>query len=181
MFIPCTQYVCLSVFKRISWHCPLLLRYIEGVAEHFGIAMADARNLLHRDSAAAPWTGAIVFSNIDLPCLALRNIRWPQRRSRLLTLVMHWFEATLDSDGSELHGIFFSNIGGIDDMLGHDEKDKFGEMIREAFLRRAECEPQLLWNDISSNHGSISQSHCHYYPACIDPYGRRGSMGSRGT
>ena len=42
-------YVCLFAVKRIYLHCPPTLRYVEGVAEHFPMAMADDQDVLDRN------------------------------------------------------------------------------------------------------------------------------------
>ena len=96
-------------------------------------------------SAAAPWTGSVVFFNIGLNAEALRGGRWPQRRSSLLNLIMHWFDSAFQINGSDLHGIFFSDIGGIHNILEDHDKVTFGQMIREAFLTKIQSVPQLLW------------------------------------
>ena len=96
-------------------------------------------------SAAAPWTGSVVFCNIGLPAEALRGVHWLQRRSNLLNLVMHWFDSSFQIDGSDLDGIFFTDIGGIHNILEDHDKVTFEQMIREAFLTKIQSVPQLLW------------------------------------
>ena len=94
---------------------------------------------------AAPWTGCVVFANLDLQACALRGARWPQRRTRLLNVVMHWFDSAFAIDDSDLHGIFVSDLGSIHDILEDRDKSTFDEVIRSAFLAKIYSVPQLVW------------------------------------
>ena len=106
-----------------------------GVSEHPGTTSGRVR----QDA----WEGTLAFSNIGV-----RGQQWSKKhRPRRYRLVTELFEASAaHGRRHELLGVLLNDAGNMSDLLDSDCKDKFGDMMSDAFISAAGCEPRILWN-----------------------------------
>ena len=109
-----------------------------GVSDHTGTLSGRIR----QDA----WEGTLAFSNTGLAAEAVRGKHWSgKHRSRLTRLVTELFEACAGQGRrNELLGVLLNEVGNMSDLFDDDCRDKFKDMMTDAFLSAAMIEPQIM-------------------------------------
>ena len=91
-------------------------------------------------SEHAFWAGSLAFSNIGLSGEAVSGNSWNKHRKRLSTLVVDLLTA------KPLLGILLNEVGNLTHLLDTEGKDRFTQMITEAFSKAGYDKPTVVWS-----------------------------------